>query len=218
MNGFFDIRLLNCKNYNDRDFLEAKRCGELDLLINSLSIDNEFSGRNRIFDNASGILLDLLFGLPRGPYDDVEYVTAAPLGFICMLKTDNEPYYTENWWGAAETTIHIVQDSANTSSAGKRFIIDELDKYDLWIEEDRDEIVFKNNFLYLPTQCVSDEIRSIGIFWAKQADLATGGYWGSYVARIGRIRIKDGAGIPVTIEKTIDQVMLVEYVFSIVSM
>jgi hypothetical protein len=216
MNGLFNISILDAGNLSDNDFLIAKKNGCLKDLISGLNLENSVCVKNRIFDNLAGRLLDKLFSLSNCAwpyyYEDGSNRTAA-LGFICMLTTDNEPTYTEDSTGSS-WNIHNVSGSANSSSGGKRFISDQLFSYSIWVDSDREEVIFKNSFLYLPTQCVSDNIKSIGIYYRYDATNSTSGM---YTGRLGRVKIKDGSGIPQTLSKTINQVMFVEYTFSLVS-
>jgi len=168
-----------------------------------------------IFDNMAGYIFDNLFGLSAcdSPYNDTGGGVAA-LGFICLLSTVDESFYTENWTGTASPNIHSVSDSVDNTYGAKRFIEDSLGNYDIWFDGDREEISFKDSFLYSSEECISSSIESIGIFFSANADATTGGH---DIARIGRVKNKDGGGIPITSEKISGQVVLVDYVFSLVT-
>ena len=130
------------------------------------------------------------------------------------MTTDSEPTYTEQT--NQYTNLHNISGSANTSSGGKRFIEDDIDPHLMDADPDgngRESILFRSRFLYLAAEGNSNDIRSLGVYFMRDAD-STGSF---DRARIARIRLKDGGGNPIIINKTSAQVLLIEYRFTLVN-
>jgi len=229
MSGFFIIKLLNVGNLTDEDFLVVEKQGNLKKLIDSFEIEKEISIQNRIFDGAAAYLLQELFvkATSKFPWSDHYGNSAmALLGFICMLNIDSEPAsYTVEWTGSLPFDtgyIHDVANSVNTNNtngAAKRFIEDQMFDYEVISSDIREEISFRNAFMYTTDQCNGSNIRSIGVFGnATDAD-ALFSPWPNYmdVERSARVRLKEN-GSPITFDKTNNQMLFVQYELKIVNM
>jgi len=224
MQGRFDISLIGARGLKDHDFDQAVREGRIDELLKELPVERHFANqRNRIMDNMAGYMLDNLFSLGNCGFPYYYRSTGAPeaaLANVCLLTTDGEPTYTEDWGlvnSNSYKTIHTSFESANTSSGGKRFEEDQISAWEIWADSvGREAVHFRNRFLYTPTQGVSSSIRSVGIHYRENGD-GTDSY-SEARARIGRVRIKDAGGVPVILNKLITQVLLIEYTFTLVAM
>jgi hypothetical protein len=114
--------------------------------------------------------------------------------------------------------MHNSTYSVNTVSAAKRFYNDQIAAAEVWSHADavKQQVFFRNRWLYLPTEGYSNNIRSLVIVWSTDcANVLVPGTFNYY--EIGRVRLKDAAGEKVRINKTQYQAMLMEYTFSLVS-
>lgn len=220
MQGVFDVSLLNAGGLNDAAFQRAIREGTVDRLLSKLKVEKECRGvHNRIFDNNAGIYLDALFSLGACATYYNNLIGGA-LSFIMLANWTSEPTsYTETWTGVNSYTYEHIHDAAgtvNTGSASKRFDEDQLSPWEVWSDTDREVVHFRNRWLWSTSQGNASNISSVGIFHHSDPD-GTGSY-GTAKSRIGRVRLKDGAGNPVTLNKTSNHVLLMQYTFSLMTM
>jgi hypothetical protein len=77
----------------------------------------------------------------------------------------------------------------------------------------REAVYMKSKWLYLPGEATSSVIRSVRVFQLEYLpDRANGAF---PKGRIGRVRIKDSGGNPVTVSKGATKSLLVEYTFTL---
>jgi hypothetical protein len=80
----------------------------------------------------------------------------------------------------------------------------------------KEEIYFKSRFLYLPSQGISNNIRSIGVYGAEYA---SNQYNNEERYLVARVRLKDpDTGLPVILIKNFNQVLVIEYTVFFVSL
>lgn len=157
-------------------------------------------------------------GAPPEPYYRTQGAGYAWLGFICLLTSDTEPTYQESSNEGTGGTAHAVSGTVSASSGAKRIINDQIEAYSIWSAGDgRNEILFRNRWLYLPSEVVSTTINSLGVYYYEDATYALAST-GRYKGRSARVRFKDSGGNPITITKTTNQVFLLEYTWSMVSL
>jgi hypothetical protein len=155
---------------------------------------------------------------PGEPYYRTQGAGYAWLGFICLLTYDTEPTYTESSNEGSGGTAHNVAGTVNNSNAAKRIVNDQIEAYSVWSAGDgRNEVLFRNRWLYLPSEVVSSTINSLGVYYYEDATYALAST-GRYKGRSARVRFKDSGGNPITITKTTNQVFLLEYTWSMVSL
>lgn len=218
MFGQFDVHLKDLPPGGDarlRGMLERGELPELNRLIDRMPTRQRAKGRNLVSDNFAGYTFRFCFsgGDITDPYDFDS--GNAILATILLMTTDSEPTYTDatNQY----TNLHNISGSANTSSGGKRFIEDDIDPHLQDADPDnngRESILFRSRFLYLAAEGNSNDIRSLGIYFMRDAD-STGSF---ERARTARIRLKDSGGNPIIINKTSAQVLLIEYRFTLVTL
>lgn len=218
MEGLFNIAVLDAKGFTDEDFRVMRREGRLQEQLQRLPVVQQAQTKNRIFDNMAGYLLDRVFSLPAcaSYYSSEDYGPSAALSFIVPLTTDAATSdYVEDWT-AQDRYPRAVDDIVVAADASvKRFIEDEITANVIWVDADREAIHFRTRWLYLPSEIVSSNIRSIGIFFQSDGNNVGGGY--REVGRLGRVRLKNSGGVPVVLNKTAAQVLLIEYTFTLVS-
>lgn len=216
--GRFNVSLMGARGLRDEDFWEAKRDGTIMRLLEKLPVEQRCPNvKNRIMDNMAGFLLQRIFTIGNcgWPYYIGDYGPEAALACINLTTHDSEPTYTETW-GEHDGSVTINNDSGAATNGAKRFEEDEVTPWEIWAATDgRDAIFFRNRMLYLPSEGVSSDIRSIGIYFCSDGD-SIGGYYRA-LGRIGRVRLKDSGGNPIILNKTASQVLLVEYTFALVS-
>lgn len=221
ISGHFDLELINAKGLVDRDFDRAVQGGYINDLLGDLPLNRKVSSNNRVFDNMAGHYLDKLFSMPdcADPYYWSAAAGYTAFTFITLLSTDGEPTYTEDWMDTGYVSIHNAVGTVDDATAGKKFITDQITPYSLWEDTGgREAIHFRNRWLYTTTQANSSVIRSIGIFFSADVSMTWSSSSSYRIARIGRVKLKDSGGNPVTLSKNSNQVLLVEYTYSLVSM
>lgn len=213
MQGRYKLELRNSGRLTDADFQRAIKEGRLDDLLAELPLELKLAGHNMINHWFTACFYHNVFGhgFSDSPYPT--YNTHNPFVTVCLMTTDSEPTFTEtyNWYG----NPHTPSGSANTGSGAKGFITSDTE--DPVIEkaaDGREEIKFRERWLWLPSQGVSNNIRSLGIFGAEYLN-----YWDTYQRwKSGRIRFKDpDTGAPVVINKNLNQVLVLEYTVFFVS-
>jgi len=224
MNGMFDVKLINNRGKKDGYFEQAIQDGYImDALDDLPAVRHLPKQQNWIFDNyAGGMIRNILSGPAHtGLWENLYSETAqnASLAFIMLTTTSTLPTYQEDFTctDGGNYAIHTTNrdpDSANTSSGSKRFIEDQITSPTIWTDSVRETISFRNRWLWLPSQGNSNAIRSISIHGCEDGD-ATSGYMAS--GRIGRVRLRDSAGLVTTLNKTSSNSLLIEYTFSLVA-
>jgi hypothetical protein len=225
MNGFFKIRLLNSGDLKDSDFISAQKNGTLKELVSGLELETQLDCSNRIFDGKAAFLLQQVFNIGPSRFSwtwITQGVDAySTLAFICLLTTDSDTdSYTENLIDEGGRNINDTSETVNgddVNGGAKRFIVDQM--YDFSIEafNTREEVIFKNAWMYLPSQGISSNIRSLGIYGLSGQTGSMNPSWQAPIERVGRVRLKDENGIPVTITKTEHQVLFIEYQFRLLN-
>ena len=219
MLGQFDVHLKDLpRGITDAHLLgmmtpEGKATPELNRVLDRMYTRQRAKGQNLISDNFAGYTHRFCFsgGDITDPYD-FDSGNAA-LGSILLMTTDSEPTYTDSTNQYVD--INNISGFAGTS-AGKRFIEDDIDPHLQDADPDsngREAVLFRSRFLYLSTQGNSNNIRSLGIYFSRNADVTTS----HERARIARIRLKDSGGTPIIVNKTSSQVLLIEYRFTLVT-
>jgi hypothetical protein len=220
MIGYFDVQVKDLPPGIDDAVLRGlltpggKSTPELDRLLARMPTSQRARGRNLVSDNFAAFIFRFAFsgGDITDPYDFDS--GNAILATILLMTTDSEPTYTDST--NQYTNLHNISGSANTGSAGKRFIEDDIDPHLQDADPDgngRESILFRSRFLYLAAQGNSNDIRSLGIYFMRDAD-STGNF---ERARTARIRLKDSGGNPIILNKTSSQVLLIEYRFTLVN-
>jgi hypothetical protein len=217
MRGQFDITKFDARGIPDEVFQEARRLGTVQALLKGLPVRQQCKAiSNRLFDNLAAYWFRRLFGgasIPA-PYEDVGAPPAA-LGFITLLTLDSEPAYTDAT-NEGVNSIHNVANSANTSTAGKRFIEDQSKSEVITVDPSatgREDFTFTDQWLYAPSEGISTNIRSIGAYFSSDADQPATINRGI----IGRVRLKDQAGNNTILHKGSDEALLVSYTIGLVS-
>jgi hypothetical protein len=175
--------------------------------------DGEWKTDNLIYQVTPSYLYYWVLTGPT-PYGGMEannYNGSSGLGFISLTSTSAEVTYNgENYYGAP--SYQSVPDIVS-GSGSKLFINDCIITPDFNVDQSGREAVYgKFKWLYLPGEATSSVIRSVAVFYLDAISMASSGY---NKTRIGRVRIKDSGGNPVTISKATTRSLLVEYTFTI---
>lgn len=219
MQGHFDLTLMDAGGFKDEDFLRAQKDGTIGQMLDSLKVEQKCVGKNQVFDHFAETMFIHLMSGPAVSFPFGNGGTnAAYLGSLVLSTYDSDPTYTETeTYGIFTRTVHNVGSSANGSTAGKRFIEDDIIDPDIITDTGgRESIIIRSKFLYLTTEGNSNNIRSLAIWYDTDADLSptdSSREWGI----AARIRLKDAGDNPTIINKTSSQVLLVEYTFTLTS-
>lgn len=211
MQGHFDLTMLNTPGLT-RDLIEAVRREGGDPAVEDhlrkFAKEDEWKTDNLIFQTVPSVLYSQLFSGPS--IYGAQPMTFGGLSFIQLTTTASEPTYNGEIGVFGYYNWGSLPDLAGGTSAGKRFINDNIVTPDFKVDAlGREAIYGKHKWLYLPGEATSSTIRSVTIY-ASTYD--PGG--SSYFLRTGRVRIKDSGGNPVTIFKLATKSLLVEYTFT----
>lgn len=212
MRGHFDVFVKEASSLRDEDFLLAAREGRLNELLDSLRTEQEAHSDNQIFHGFPIALFRIAFahGLPNGAYC-MDRATGIPFYNIIVLSTASEPSYLE--WTAWYGNLHSQSGSVDTSNAGKRFVVHAMDTYVAVEPDGREGVFLRSRWLYVPSQIVSSEIRSIGAAWCEYVTDSN-----DERQSMARVRLKDAGGNPITLSKASNQALLVQYTATLVSL
>jgi hypothetical protein len=216
MQGQFELTVLDAEGYCDEDFKTLQSKGKVMDLVQRLPVAQQVKTKNRVFDNMAAYLLDKLFSCPNSPEPYYRDAGKAALAFIAPLTTDGATSdyeeHVPHTYTYARNAVDIV---VVADATVKRFVEDQITGFVVWTDATREAVHFRNRWLYLPTEAVSSNIRSIGIFFSDNGDNKTSNY--RYHSRLGRVRLTNSGGVPIVLNKSASQVLLIEYTFSLVS-
>lgn len=210
MRGEFNLQVRDAGGLRDEDFIAARKEGCLEALLKGLSIDQEMQVRNKINDQMARGILKVVFahGFAGGfPFDSATVLLMHIVLTTYTSEIDYDSYWT--YYGS----INTATGSANTSSGGRAFIRDDIgDKH--WSDTSgKEELYFRSRFLWLPSQGNSNNIRAIDIYGGETVD-----YNSNDKFVVGRVLLKDkDTGNPVVVVKNINQVLTLEYTYSLIS-
>lgn len=210
MNGHFELSLRDSGDLRDADFRAARREGLEDDLLHNLPEVLSAAGENQVTDNFASYAFVNLFsgGAVAAPYGNGG-AAAAALSLMCLSSYTDAPTYTDesddyqSWYGSVGGCI-----------AAKLFV-EEIIETPLLVcaPTPLESMSYRSRWLFLPSEAVSASIASVAVFFSEDGD-NTG--W-SHRGRMARIRLKNQAGLPLLINKTARHVLLVEYVFTLVT-
>lgn len=212
MQGQFDIYLQDARGYTDEDFVRAQQEGRLSALLKELPVDQEVHVKNTVTHMMAISQFRRNFaGFPGGATPMDRY-NNSPLHHILLSYDPSEPAYTD--WYSVYSTIHNGPYSVEGSTAGKRFIGYDVETPFQGVNPSgREEVFTRHRFLYLPSQAISNRIRSVSVWWSEY--IQDGNEDRGLVARV---RMKDAGGQPITLDKSSSQSLLIQYTFSLVSL
>jgi hypothetical protein len=213
------VTLFKESRFRDADFERAMKAGKLDHLLLEVGVQQKVETDNMLFDNLAPALFYRagFSGCPTPPNYFQDWSGSGSGLWIIFLSTyTHEPSYQEDYDMDYWSTFHNLPSSVNGSSAAKRIINDHAYPSEVWCDPGgRQQIFFRDRWLYLPTEGYSNNICSLMIVWYQNIT-ATSSYQVNK-RHVGRVRLKDQDGEPVRLNKTAYQAMLVEYTFSMAS-
>lgn len=215
MKGLYDLKLRNAQGMKDEVFLAAMRDGSIDELLNGLPIELHLEGRNLLVNWLVATLLHNCFehSLPNGPWPT--YDACVPFNNISLMTRDTEPTYLESiqWYGGYSDHA----DNIGTSTGARGFVNQRAEVQNIRKDPSGcEQVLMTTRFLYLPSEAVSNNIRSLGIMGSQYTNQGTGSE-DRYMS--GRIRLKDPlTGLPVVVNKNLNQVLVLEYTAYFISL
>ena len=213
MEGLFKATILDASSLTPAERDEAVKYGLWDELLDLLPTKTVFSGKNMVFDNFAAWAFYAIMsgGGVTDPYD-FGGASNSPLAHIGLLYHERAPYYQES------THQNLAPGSLSymvTSDAWKRFIVDEAQPYLIQVAPDgREEVQFRSRFMFAAGEANADNIRCFAVYFCESAN-STGTNDRGIIAKI---RLQDAGGTLLTLEKTVDEVLLLEYWFKLVSL
>lgn len=212
MEGYFIATIKDASKLSLRELETAKKEERLKELFDQLPTKKRVEGKNLVFDNFASWTFWSCFsgGDITNPYD-YNGTNNSPLGTIGLLHHERSPYYQES---SHQNVAPGSLSNMVTSDAWKRFINDEALPYLIQAAPDgREEVQFRSRFMFASGEAISDEIRCFAVYFSELAT-ATGAYDRGIICKI---RLQDAGGNLQTLEKTANEVLLLEYWFKLVS-
>jgi len=216
MQGHFDLALLDTPGLTQELIEAVRREGgdpKVEALLKEFRREGEWKTDNLIYQVTPSYLYYWAMSGPV-PYGGMESNYgggSALLAYITLVSTSGEPTYNgENYIG--DITWDGLPDNVG-SSASKYFVTQCIVTPEYAVDPGgREAIYVKSKWLFLPGQATSSVIRSVALFYSSEITNPTAGY---RKVRVGRVRIKDSGGNPVTISKAASKSLLVEYTFTL---
>lgn len=211
MQGHFDLFLQNSRGLRDADFIAARDAGRLGALLETLPVEREVHSDNLVHQLFSICMFRLVFGhgLPNGTYP-MSVSTGIPFYTVALLTSGDEPAYSD-WWGGNQYPYNVPYCVSTTGY--KRFVVNAEETSYAAEVSGREAVFLRSRWLFLPSEAVSNSIRSVGAYWSDTATLGA-----EDRGLIARARIKDTGGNPITLIKTSEQSLLVQYTATLVSL
>lgn len=215
MQGHFDLTMLHTPGLT-RDLIEAvRREGgdpKVEKFLAQFKKEGQWSTDNLIFKVAPSFLYYHVISGPSvyGQWGDGGNPTG--LAYITLTTTSTEPSYTgeETSYSYGVNWQTGMPDNVGNNPS-KQFINGCVVTPDFKVDAAGREAVYgKFKWLYLPGEATSSTIRSVTIWGIGN----TGDFNYHQKTRMGRVRIKDSGGNPVTISKTNTRSLLIEYTFT----
>jgi hypothetical protein len=203
MEGHFNLTLMDAGGIPDAVWKAARREGRVRELLRGRKVKARARTKNLVFDNFAGYTFVQLFSGPAvtNPYGNGG-TAAAYFALVTLDNRDADPTYEE-------TVVAYQVDSYSY----KRFIEDDADTPDIVADPSgRERVIFRSRFLWTPVESVASNIRGIATWHGSDAD-NTGNYFDRGSA--SRVRLYDSKGRKITINKTILDILLVEYEFTL---
>lgn len=226
MQGHFDLALLDTPGLTQEAIEAVRREGgdpNVEALLRSFKKEDEWHTDNLIYQTTPSYLYFWAFSMTSayGSMNLNSYGGSNGLGFINLSSTGAEPTYNGELY-SVYTSWLSVQDSVGSGSSKHFFTAaygstGPIVAPDIAVDPNgREAVYMKTKWLYLPGEATSSVIRSIGVYFGDGLyDYANTSY---VKTRIGRVRIKDSGGNPVTISKASTKSLLVEYTFTLPSL
>lgn len=203
--GRFDIYVQDAGDLKDEDFVQAEKEGRLNQLLDEMPVAQEAHGENTLTHMIVVAYFRKLFtGFPNAAYP-MERANTSIFHHITVLNWSDEPYF--NYWMSYNGYIHNPSGNVNSSNAGKRFVAHDIELLCDTDPSGREAVFMRERWLYLPSQVVSNSIRSIGVYWSEYIN-DTGNEDRGMVAWV---RMKDAGGMPLTLNKSSSQTLLIQY-------
>lgn len=222
MEGHFDVNKFSARGLKDEAFQRAIDGGYWRELLADLPHKQKISTDNMIYDRLCPYLIDALFPDAGGlsPENSAVNSSNAMLAYLHLTTEDKvaDYSYRRHWNDTYSYDNPYTSWPSVVSGTGKRFEEDQIEDWTIWQSADgRESIHFRNKWLYLPTQGSSSNINGIVLIGREDGD-TTGASYYHWRVESGYVRFKDVNGNKVTLTKNTNEVLLVEYTFTMVSM
>jgi len=217
MRGHFDLALMDACGLKDEDFEKARQDGTIEELLAGLPVKRKVRTDNLVHDNFAAYCFNRNMSGPdiTDPFDFVGAGDWSALGFMSLQTTDDEPGYTDLDYDQSIGIQSAGAPAAAASTGAKRFVDDAILAPEIVVDPNgREAVISTHKFLWTPLQGVSSNIRSPTVFFDERNSDTVGA---CRRASIARVRLKDSAGNPTILTKNSNEVLLVEYTFTLVS-
>lgn len=213
MEGFFSATVLDASSLTPAERDRMVEAGLWDELLERLPRKQSAEGKNMVFDNFAAYLFFRAFsgGDITNPYDYNDGSGHSALATMNLLYHERAPYYQES---SHQNTSPGSLTYTVTSDAWKRFINDEALPSLVQVDPGgREEVQFRSRFMFAAGEAIADNIRCFAVYFCESGPGT--GTWDRGI--IAKIRLQDAGGNLLTLEKTVNDVLLLEYWFKLVS-
>ena len=214
MQGHFDAMVIDDLGMGDAPFLAAIDNQDIDGLLDRHPIAARASTPNQVFQPLVQQILAVIFGMPAVG------TNGNGAAAVALSQLSTEPAYTDHtstvytdydWFSSAGG-----DDWSHVASQFRRFWADRSEPTLIWTDPNREGYYYRDRFLWLPSNGVFTNIRSIVAYGSDNANNNNTAnnyqYW-----RMSRTRLKDSGGNPITLQKSGSQGFLVEYTIKLFS-
>jgi hypothetical protein len=208
--GHINLKVLNCKGLKDEDFEAAQKDGTIDNLLGSLEVMQEFDHDNQLSHHLAGNLFWRIFGAPN-PTSGVTVADGNMLHYIGFGTSSTEYDYSFDEWNGDIWQL-VITPLGDTLQADFKNMSGAIRTHRVVVEEDATGLRAARDihrWLWFPTHCVSNAIREFKVL--STDDTSDTWYYYDEVRTLSRVRIKDENGVPQTIAKTTNEVLLLEW-------
>lgn len=207
--GHINLKLLDAGGRGDKDFITAQKDGTLDELLEKLTVLEEYDHSNQISHYVAGQLFYEIFGAP-GISSNIQTGNSFHYVGFGNSATEYDYSFTEYIENLASgmvpyTVVNVTDFNCKRMSTGIR-------EHKLTVEPSATGLRAAHDahtWLWLPTAIISDAIREFKI--TATDDQGDGWYVYDECRTTVRTRIKDANGVPQTISKTTNEVLLLQW-------
>lgn len=222
--GHIDLQRFDARGLTREEIDAGIKAMGLDRFLKEVHKNGHWEGKNRVLAAfarcmyyANGAATNEGGWLNAPNPGDFYNTSSRPLLWGVLLATTSTEPAVNEWWSQNNSYNWTPPDAVTSQyDALKRFNTDGPIDVEVYKDPNGKEGAHvRQKFLWYPGEATSSSIRSV-VLYGSEGDSGYGGVYEDK-ARICRWRIKDSGGNPVTLSKLSQEVLLLQYTFSIYS-